>query len=368
MVVAEPAPAPSVKHAAPDLGAVGSPADLEFGALVRGLEGYLAQGDRFQRLGQLYERWGLKARGEYVLLAEADLDGDGRTEAVTALNGAGGLTGLGSLLVISEQDGRVLIDRPAGEPVPRAALFGVADLTGDKQPELIWSHTELGAHTATTSVHVSRWEPGRVESLPGQMLSTNMRLELEGKDLLLIGGTIGSAGAGGVQRERTDRYRWTGDSFRLADMQFAPSPLGYHRLIDGIAAETHGRKADAESAYRDVIEESRPTTAPGLVPPEQEAPFGQAVRAMGRFRLAAFLLADGRGQEARAVAAGAAGPFAGLLEPLARGEEPAAVCRAAEAWAQEHPAFLEGLASPFGYAKPVWQPADLCGPLPPLVS
>lgn len=349
----QPAPA---APAAPDLARVSAPGELEFGPLVAGLERYLAQGEGSpaQRLTGLYQRWGLRPLEQHRLLVEADLDGDGETEVVTALNGSGSVVGMGHLLVIDRREGQVVIDRPGGEPLSGAALIQVLDLTGDGQPEIVASSTAVGAHTAHTELLVYRWQPGRFERLPGAMVTSNARVAVEGEDLLLAGGMVSSVGAGAAQRLRTDRYRWVTDSFRLVDQQFAPSSYGYHRLIDGIAADTYGRKGEAETAFREAMEEGRevlPGAEPGLAP---------AVRTFARFRLAALLQQEGRGEEAAQVGAGASGPFAGLTATLAEG------CGAAERWVEENPAFLEALNSPQGYNNYLWQPPDICGPLPPL--
>lgn len=365
---APPAPVEPVPQG-PDLSALKDPHELPFDELLQELERYLSQGEGSlaEKLGRLYAQWDLKATDrQRTPFVEADLNGDGKAELVTALRGKGGITGQGSLLVITEQDGRVVIDRPGGEPVMGAALFRVLDLTGDGAPEIIWISTTVGAHTAHSSVLVSRWQPGRIENLPGSMVTSYLRLEVEERDLLLIGGIIGSVGAGGVQRVRTDRYRWTEDEFRLVDRRFEDSPLAYHRLMDGIVAESHGRKAEAETAYREATEEGREVLMPGGVEAEQEEALAQAVRAFARFRLGAFLLQEGRPAEAKQVLAGAAGPFAGLPGALADAADRTAGCQAAERWAEATPSFLEAMASPFGYAKPEWQPADLCGDLPPI--
>jgi len=222
----------------------------------------------------------------------------------------------------------------------------------------------MGAHTASTNVYVSSWAPGALTVLPGEMYSTNVeRLALEGSDILVTGGTISSAGAGVAQRVRTDRYRWQDGAFALVDRRYAPSDLGYHRLQDGIAAETFGRLADAEAAYREAAEESRQTLLPGGVPDELARDFDHAVRTFARFRLGALLLQAGASPAP--AQEGASGPFAGLLTRAAAGADRDAYCRAGAEWAGENPGFLEALNSPYGYANPQWTPADLCGPIPP---
>lgn len=354
----------------PDLTAVKGPYELSLEELEKGLLRYLSQGEGgvAERLNALYDRWGLRPQDDYPRLAERDLNGDGRAEVVTALNGAGGITGTGALFVIYQRDGELAIDRSGEGDRPGVGLVAVADLAGDHGLEIIWSSTQAGAHTTHTSALVSRWEPGHFRTLSDYMEISYAKLSLEGKDLLLSGGLIGSAGAGGAQRARTDRYRWVDNSFRLVDRVFVESPLAYHRLQDGIAAETFGRKDQAEQAFREAMAEDRALPQEGLVPPEKMGEFTQAVRSFARFRLGALLMQEGRPGEAQEALAGGSGPFAGLTEALAGAGERAAGCTDAEAWVRQNPAFLEALASPYGYANPAWQPEDLCGPLPPFGS
>ncbi|MFZ5814618.1 MAG: hypothetical protein ACOY93_04890 [Bacillota bacterium] len=368
-----PAPPPAVEQPAPaplppgpDLMAVDSPYELSLPELEQGLLRYLSRGDGSiaDRLNRLYDHWGLRPLDEYVRLVEADLDGDGTAEVVTALNGGGGLTGSGALFVIHRRDGAPAIDR-SETVLPGVRLFGVADLAPAQGPELIWSSTQAGAHTPTTRVIVSHWEPGRVTDLPGGEMETSFaRLQVAGGDLLLTGGTVGSAGAGLAQRARTDRYRWTDGAFRLVDRRFAGSDLAYHRLLDGILALSYQREAEAERAFAEAMDPSRPALRADMVPPESMEGFTEAVRTFARLRLGALRFTQGRPDEARQVLTAATGPFRGLAEALASTGD----CQAAQEWARQNPAFLEALNSPYGYANPIFQPEDLCGPLPPLFS
>ncbi|MFZ5824565.1 MAG: FG-GAP repeat domain-containing protein [Bacillota bacterium] len=361
----EPTPAPPPAASAPkepppgpDLMALAGPYELGLAELQAGLVRYLSQGDGSlaERLERLYDHWNLRPQDDHPRLAEADLDGDGSAEVVTALNGEGGITGTGALFVIYRRGGEIVVERSDDDGLPGVRLFDVADLTGDGDPEIAWSSTQTGAHTAHTRVLVSRWKQGRFEPLPGEMEIANARLSREGRDLLLSGGLVGSAGAGSAQRARTDRYRWSDAAFRLVDRQFAASPFAYHRLQDGIVAESFGRAADAERAFREALEPDRAALGDGMVPPEKRAEFSGAVRAFARFRLGLLLREAGTGDPAA--------PFAGLVQTLASAPDRAGACKAAEEWARQHPAFLEALASPYGYANPAWQPEDLCGPLP----
>jgi len=348
----------------PDLMAVQSPFELTIDELRRGLVRYLSQGEGelADRLSALYDRWQLATPENYVRLVEADLDGNGTAEVVTALNGSGSLTGVGQVFVITRANGAVAVEPVSGEPLEGVGLFAVTDLTGDAQREMIWTSTHVGAHTPTTELFLSRWRPGQSEVLPGAISMASARVELEGNELVLTGGMIGSVGAG-PQRSRTERYRWTGERIELVDQRYASSTLGYFRLIDGIVAERFAHVDEAARAYRDAMADAEPNLE-GVVEPDMRAGFVAAVRAFARFRLGALLLAQGQGEEARRVLVGEAALFAELPALMAEAGEREAGCKAAEAWANTNASFLEALNSTFGYAQPRWQAVDLCGPLP----
>lgn len=347
-----------------DLERVADPSSLNTEELRAGLEKYVNKSEKpaSERLADLFDRWGLKPVGDRIPLAEADLNGDGTPEVVTALVGQGpSVTGKGALFVLYRAGDGWQVDR--SDEVPGPALHAVADLTGDGLPEIIWSSTDAGAHTSFSTVLVSTWKPGALENLPGSLAMASMELAVEGQDLLLRGGLIGSVGAGEVQRVRTDRYRFDGEQFRLVDRRYAVSDYGYHRLVDGILAEEFGRMDDARQAFREAMEPGRAPLKAGLVPAEWEGRFGDAVRAYAAVRLA--LNVGLSSAEAQQVLAGAEGAYAGLAGAVKAAGDEAEACQAAAAWAEANPEFLEALNSPEGYAHPHWLPADLCGPLPP---
>lgn len=362
---AEPGPKGSDDGKAPlDLERVADPSSLTTEELRAGLQKYVneKQGPAGERLAALFDRWGLKPAGGMLPQAEADLNGDGTPEVVTALVGKGpSVTGTGALFVLYRTDGGWQVDR--SDEVPGPALHAIADLTGDGLPEIVWSSTDAGAHTNFSTVLVSHWKPGALENLPGSLAMASMELAVEGKDLLLSGGLIGSVGAGEVQRVRTDRYRFDGQQFQLVDRQYAASDYGYHRLMDGILAEEFGRMGDARQAFREAMEPGRAPLKQGLVPAEWEGRFGEAVRTYSAVRLALSLGLDTA--EAQQVLAEADGAYAGLAEAVRTAGSETEACSAAAAYAEDNPEFLEALNSPEGYAHPHWLPTDLCGPLPP---
>jgi hypothetical protein len=358
---------PVVGVPGPDLSTVDRPDQLTTAELSAGLQRFLSEGSAppAQRLQVLLNRWQLAALVEgQKLLTEADLDGDGTADLVTALNVAdphGGIAGTGVVFVASRQAGAWQV--AASEELAGVLLFDAADLTGDGKPEIIGASTEVGAHTAHYSVYVWQWQGGQLAPLPGELTIASLRFARDGRDLLLRGGLIGSAGAGMAQRERTDRYRWVDGAFRLVNRSFTPSTLGYHRLQDGLAAEQFGRAADARQAYTEAMDPARTVAPADWLLPDQAEAFPDAMRTFARMRLAALLLQQGDGAGARQLAAGAAGRFADLARRAGNAKDRASACEAARSYAAANPAFLEALGGVFGYANPPWQVDTLCGPL-----
>jgi hypothetical protein len=324
------------------------------------------QGTPGQRLAALFQHWQVKPLEGGLLWAEGDLDGDGDAEWVTVWRVRGepyGLTGRGTIFVLDGAGNRWQVYR-GSEEVSGPRLHGVRDLTGDGRAEIVWSSTHVGAHTANSLVYVWDWAGGQWQPLTDPFGMASMQLTIAGKDVILRGGLIGSVGAGGLQRERTERYRWVDGAFRLVDRQFQPSQFGYHRLQDGIVAEEVGRVADALQAYREAMEPRRLAAPDDALDPDQAARFPDAVRALARGRLVALLLAEGRQEEAARVIAESDGRFAGLTRSLSAARNREEACRLMTAYAEGEPEFLTALNSPVGYANPRWQPATLCGPLP----
>jgi hypothetical protein len=354
--------------AGPDLRSYSSPFSLTVEQLAAGLRREVnLPGDAppTERLTGLFRQWQTQTQKGELLYAEADMDGDGsQTEVVTALRGAGQeLNGHGAVFVIHLKDRTWQV--AMGPPGPGAALHAVADLTGDGLPEIVWSTTDVGAHTGNSTVHVSDWSPAAgLQDLPAQMYMASMTLELDGRDILLQGGLINSVGAGDLQRSRTDLYRWLDGAFKLVDRRYAPGQFAYQRLIDGLTAEEFRRTEDALTAYREAADTGRAAFSPGGLPPEWEQKAPDAVRALARARLALLLLKAGRSAEAEQAARAATGAYADLPQGLLPLKDSAAACAHLEDYGSAHPDFLDALNSPQGYANPRWMEADLCGPVP----
>lgn len=377
-----PAPAPAAGGAAapapqaPDPGKFQDPANLNLQQLGDWMARYLSagQGPAAPRLQALLDRWfpahretGTDQPLPFERLVEADLNGDGKPELVTALNApAEGSRRLGAAYVLYQAAGGYKADMTPPPDLPDVVLATVADLTGDGRRAIVWYSSDRGAHTGYIDVFVSTWQPGQLKILPGPVhMSSPTLLKVDGRDLVVAGGLVGSAGAGMAQRPWTDRYRVENGAVRLVDRAFDRSEFAYHKLQDGIVAESYGHLDLALKAYQDATDPERTALMPGAVDPAQAGVFGQAVRAFARFRLGALLLQQGKATEAGQALAAADGPYAGLSQALRDAGERTEGCAAATAWATAHPAFLAALNSPFGYANPKWQPKDLCGPLPP---
>lgn len=357
-------PTLSARLKVPDLTVLPGPGQLTAAQLQEGLRQYLngGEGAVVERLNFLYGRWTLPRRDDTLIL-EADLDGDGTTEVITAINDASSALGSGTLFVIYRKDGSYEVDR-SPDTVLGASIHTTADLTGDGRQEIIWSSSSAGANTVFNTIFVSTWEPGRIEQLPGEMKTSYGTVEAQGRELIISGGLQGGWGAGLVQRLRKDHYLWADGEMRLVNQWFAPSAFGYHRLVDGILAEQWNRTQEAAQAFHEAMERTRDVlTIEDTVPAEWQEPFDEAVRTLARFRLGLLHLTTGSSSDVEAVLAGATGPYVGLVQALIA-STPTEACREAAAWATEHPDFLTALNIPRGYVNPQWAPTDLCGPLP----
>ena len=371
--VAPPEAAPATPVPAPNPAEAGSPRDLNLAEMAGWLERHLnaGQGSAAPRLQALLRYWGLLPEAQpggtalpVLPPAAADLDGDGQAEVVLALN-HGAERHLGALYVAYYDGSRYRVNISLPPDLPGLAVHALADLTGDGRSEIVWSSADHGAHTGYIDLFVSTWMPGQIGTLPGAVhMNTPTQLRLEGREIALTGGLIGSAGAGAAQRPWTDRYRIVDGTLTRVDRQYEASDYAYHRLIDGIVAVDSGRPADAVAAYGDALDPQRQVLLPVALEPDQVAGLAEAVRAFARFRLGLLLTQQGRSTQARAVLAAADGPHAGLSEALRQAGDPDRGCQAARAWAETNPGFLAALNSAFGYANPRWQPADLCGALP----
>jgi hypothetical protein len=165
------------------------------------------------------------------------------------------------------------------EPIPLSQdfvltapqLLAVQDYTGDREPELLLQRQICGAHTCTQSYTVLSYRDGAIRSLISQAPS----LDTDGKsvvmpyaevetatdetgdrrpDLLIRGGTYGSAGAG-IQRSRTEIWAWDGSAMTLDNIRWEPSEYRFHLLYEANYRLEQGEGDRATNLYRQVIED-----------------------------------------------------------------------------------------------------------------
>lgn len=350
----------------PDLMTLPDRSRLTLSQLEVGLVQYLnnGKGTPTEQLKRLYSKWGVRPAPETQLILEADLDGNGTVEVLTTLNDASSALGSGTLSVIQREGDQYVIDRSA-EIVIGAGLHAVADLDQDGTPEIIWSSTSAGANTPTTTLFLSTWKPGHLQTTPTGISSTYAKVEVAGSEILIHGGLKGGYGAGKVQRVRTDRYRLNQGKLQQVDARYAPSAFGYHLLQDGILAEQWSHTDEARRAYQKAMEPQRTVLfTEDTVPLEWEERLGYAVRTFARFRLGLLHVQAGQMEKAATISQEAAGPYAGLVQVLRGAAKPEDACQSAAAWATANPEFLQALNIPRGWANPQWKPDSLCGPLP----
>lgn len=346
-----------------------SPNDLSLAQITLGLADYLngGSGPVAPRMEALFAHWNLKPVPNSTLVHDADLDGDGTKETVAVYRDTKSATGaIGVLFVISGKDGRYQVDRSAEELlVP--ALYTAADLNQDGRPEIIWASTSIGANTTNTQFYLSSWSPGSLQTQRSDVNMTNVtKVEAQGKDLILTGGTKGGYGAGSAQRPQTARYNWAGGALKLVDRRFAPSEYSYHRLQDGLTAEESGNLKEAGPAYASATEPNRAVLPPGdSVPDEWRERLAEAVRTFSQLRIALLQIESGTPNEfVQKVLGGSWGRYEGLTKSALAAKDRQGLCSAAIKWAEANPEFIKALNSPRGYGNPQWKPADLCGPMP----
>lgn len=331
--------------------------------------------DPSQQLRSLTERLPLDRTS--VPWLKADLDGDATPEFVAALPvtdpGASDYRRwLGAaLFVIYQKDGRWQVDRT--DPMSEGAelrlmaprLHAVADLAGTGRPQIVWSRPHMIATgPQPSSVFVTAWQPGSFTNLAGNMAISYMDLIIDGRDLVLSGISRGAM----FLPKRTDRYRFADGAFRLVDRRFETTEgHGYDRFWDALVAEDSGRTADAAQGYRDAIDPDREPHS-GSVPqykappveltPEELEAFGEALRALARFRLGALLMGAGQQDEAVTVLQEATGPYQGLTEALLRAKSRKQGCLDGAFWVEANPAFLSALNRGAGHRP--WTPGIIC--------
>jgi hypothetical protein len=316
----------------------------------------------------------------------ADVNADGRRDYAAAINLPPARLGLEgeSLLAIFTNDAtgyraaHVILGEEAGDlnvRLPRVTLQQAEDINRDGIVEVFYTTTFCGAHTCYTTPQFLRWNGQTFVELLGEDASMPYpdRIALEDRDgdgvkeLVMHGGTIGSAGAG-VQRASTWVYTWDGSRYLRSATVYDPSPYLYFAIIDGDAALAGGRYEDAIAHFRRAIEDQtlkdwnaevsrgRPADRVELTP---YAGFHLALAyiASGRDRLLALTTLNAaianhpgtRHAEAAAI-------FRDAWPP---GTTPRAACAPVIAYARAN---LEAfrLIWDYGYANPEFTPEQLC--------
>jgi hypothetical protein len=179
---------------------------------------------------------------------------------------------------------------------------------------------------------------------------------------VLNGGQIGSAGAG-VQRGRTEIYRFVGGRYELAETQTEATTVRYLVIMDANAAFDRKDFRAAEPLYQraatdDALSDQRPS---GGSP-------GPGLRAFARFRLLLLNAINGEDDDARAIlqrmqTLDAATPYPAAAQVFwniygQTGSVEAGCTQFTES-ARRQPAMLEPL-NGWGYANAEMTAEDLC--------
>ncbi|HEX3246291.1 MAG TPA: FG-GAP-like repeat-containing protein [Chloroflexota bacterium] len=264
-------------------------------------------------LPQILQQWNPSSSNSAApknSLAEADLTGDGRPELVVGLVDPGATASpagpRGLVIAIHDEGGRFRsIPIPSSSTASPAAgpyVQQVADVNADGAAEVLTVSQVCGASTCTVFPAVASWAGGSYRLLTApdlNMASATVKLEDRDNDgrleLVLSGGLIGSAGAG-VQRGRTEIYRFVGGRYELAETQTEPTASRYLVIVDANAAFDRKDFRAAEPLYQraatdDALTDQRPS---GGNP-------GPGLRAFARFRLLLLDAIQGKDDEAREI-------------------------------------------------------------------
>lgn len=331
-------------------------------------------------IGQVLHQWNPASADPAApknTVAEADLTGDGQLELVVALVEPGAPPGpagpKGLVLAIHDEAGRY---RPI--PIPTSTTTGpaggpylqqIADVNADRAAEVLTISKVCGASTCAIYPAVAMWAGGsyRLITAPDlNMAGADVKLDDRDGDgrleLVLSGGLIGSAGAG-VQRGRTEIYRFVGGRYELAETITEPTTSRYLVIVDANAAFDRKDFRGAAPLYQraatdDALSDQRPS---GGNP-------GPGLRAFARFRLLLINVIDGKDDDARAIleqmqSLDSATPYPAAAQVFwhiygQTGSEDAACAQFTES-ARRQPTLLEPL-NGWGYANGEMKAEDVC--------
>ena len=260
-------------------------------------------------------------------------------------------------------------------------IVAVADLTGDGLPELVANAPFCGAHTCTGNYRVIgqtaagladlvRREPAAEGDPANTIAMTFPEIEVIDRDrdglaeIVVRGGTIGSAGAG-VVRPRTEVWRWDGAAITLAETTLEPTEYRHHILYEANDRLAAGDLDGALALYEAAINDPALRNDGFAHAPEQVY---ADVSRFAAFRLVLIDLLQGNAEraagrlawlQANHPDAAATSAAATLLAGWSGAAGQAALCASIEAElaALENPT---GTLSDMGYGNPVLTAADFC--------
>ncbi len=218
-------------------------------------------------LAQLYSAWSMPLVTAADGCRAANTDAEPGSEIVTVFSAEDPshivqyeiaiLKGTASGYRVAYETPVMNVPPPAGTPGPLKPVVFAGDLLGDGGGALAWTSSECGASTCTTTVHVVRGTASTYETVaPTDGISIESATSISvqdaqggrGKQIVLTGGSVQSAGAG-PPRDRTDTWAWDGSAFKLVSSAPARAVYLYHAITDADALFDAGKFTDAETAY-----------------------------------------------------------------------------------------------------------------------
>ncbi len=303
-----------------------------------------------------------------------DIDGDGARDVVVIVADPASPadTPPGNVLIFhGTADPKAWDLRYVAEASGQIGLLETADVNADRKLDIAWTDTTCGAHTCFTRVQIIAWDAAQDEyvNLIGNnatMATAQVRFADvnagSGKELIMHGGEIGSAGAG-PQRPWTEIWAsLDGEPYVLVDRTYDPSPCLYHHVLDANDLMAQGKYTEAAAVYADVVDDVTLETCSSRPNERVE------LREFAWYRQALALAYAGNKAEAgRTVAALAQTLPQGLYAPVANiwwsaynaNEDAPTACATVEAYARANADVWKILAD-YGYANPTFSADDVC--------
>jgi len=259
------------------------------------------------------------------------------------------------------------------QPAGQINILATGDINDDGQPDLAWLDTTCGASTCFDTAMVRSWDgtqwkdwtSSTIVMAYADVVLEEARENGQGLEIVLAGGEYGSVGAG-PQRARTEVWgSVAGEPYTLLDKLYERSTCLYFKVLDAGEALTRYQEiglVQAREMYNEAV------TSRSLVTCSQRPGEMDELRSFSLFRLA---LVDAYAGEPDMAAESVAqlqqaypdSIYAALgqvwLDAYQAGDNIAAACAAATAFAEQNPETYEAL-SDYGYANPTFTAADLC--------